>query len=332
MRMQEIHQHIKLFQHLSEEEFAKVEPFITHHTFRAGDCIIQQGQQHAVKGLYMIEHGTVGLSVKAPGDINLPLSTYKENDFFASASLLEENYGDISATALETTTCYVLSREYLKVIEHYTPLVHHKIIAALAHLVCERLRSIENEIADSSLLENVQYYHADNFWQQAQMNAIQTKVISYSAYMDKCELLAQPAFSQFTAEEIQLILRYAVPLFAPRMCILTRKDMAPADLYVIIHGAVQIFTEKEDKVIKCAVLGPNDLLGQTSFIDGQPALNTAIVREDAHLLQFTPAKYQALYEKSPIVWCKLYTLATKTLVTLLRLANKQIIRTRSEND
>ncbi len=98
-----------LFRDLSDRELKFVANTVHIRNYRAGETIFRQGQTGF--GMYIIESGSVNISVKAdPQNENQEetvLTTLENGDFFGELALVEEN-GKRSASAIAGTDAMLI--------------------------------------------------------------------------------------------------------------------------------------------------------------------------------------------------------------------------------
>jgi CRP-like cAMP-binding protein len=103
------------------------------------------------------------------------------------------------------------------------------------------------------------------------------------------------------------------------------------DAYLIEAGGVAIQRQTPYGDFKLATLGPGDLFGETSFVDGGARTSDAVAVGGAGLLAFEPAAVIALSEDDRPLHLALYWAFWKSLSSKLRRTNERLTRFFSES-
>jgi CRP-like cAMP-binding protein len=113
---------------------------------------------------------------------------------------------------------------------------------------------------------------------------------------DKVHLLSNlPLFETLTQKELAQVAALTVEAHRPAGTVLTREGQLGGVLFVIVDGYADLLRNKR-KVLQ---LGPGDVVGELSLIDGQARSADAVAATDVHLLQLTHEDFNALLNKSP---------------------------------
>jgi CRP/FNR family cyclic AMP-dependent transcriptional regulator len=139
---------VPLFESLDEKEARElcdllepVECLPQQVLFRAGD---------AGNGMYLIERGTDGISMKAADGHELTVAELGPGDFFGEMAMIDGKPRSATATALESARLAILSRRHFLSFMQNNSNVALEMLAALAH----RLRRTD-ELLQSRVTRNV---------------------------------------------------------------------------------------------------------------------------------------------------------------------------------
>ena len=117
------------------------------------DCLPQQvlfRTGDAGSGMYLIEQGTVGISMKAADGHELTVAELGPGDFFGEMAMIDGKPRSATATALEPARLAILSRRHFLSFMQNNSNVALEMLAALAH----RLRRTD-ELLQSRVTRNV---------------------------------------------------------------------------------------------------------------------------------------------------------------------------------
>jgi CRP/FNR family cyclic AMP-dependent transcriptional regulator len=118
----------------------------------------------------------------------------------------------------------------------------------------------------------------------------------------KAELLAQiPLFSACTKRQLAAVSAFTVPERLAAGTVLTREGAAGGIAYILASGQAEVVRGKR----RLAVLGPGDVVGELSLIDGQPRSATVRALTDLEVLEIDARDLRRLLRQAPAVTHKL---------------------------
>jgi CRP/FNR family cyclic AMP-dependent transcriptional regulator len=118
----------------------------------------------------------------------------------------------------------------------------------------------------------------------------------------RIELLGKmPLFSQCSRRELAQVASLTVPAEIKNGAVLTRQGASGGLAYVIAAGRAEV--NRNGKTL--AMLGPGDVVGELSLIDGEPRSATVLARTDLAVLEIDGRDLQRLLKKAPSVLRKL---------------------------
>jgi MFS superfamily sulfate permease-like transporter len=132
-----------LFADLSPAELDDVGARLARRTYAAGDALFREGDPG--DRLCLLAHGAVEISIRGADGSRVRLVTMAEGSLFGEAALLDGRPRSASATAVEATIVYELSRVALDSLAERTPAIAIRIVTNLARIMSTRMRET-NEI------------------------------------------------------------------------------------------------------------------------------------------------------------------------------------------
>jgi len=118
----------------------------------------------------------------------------------------------------------------------------------------------------------------------------------------KVGLLAQmPLFSQCSKRELGQVAALTVPAEIKNGAVLTRQGASGDLAYVIARGRAEV--NRNGRTL--AMLGPGDVVGELSLIDGEPRSATVVARTDLAVLEIDGGDLRRLLKRAPSVMRKL---------------------------
>jgi CRP-like cAMP-binding protein len=118
----------------------------------------------------------------------------------------------------------------------------------------------------------------------------------------KTELLARiPLFSTCNQRELAQVAQLTVPAEFPAGTILTRQGQTGGLAFVIASGQAEVVRGGR----RLAKLGPGDVVGELSLLDGEPRSATVTAKTDMEVLEISADDLRRLLRKAPSVTRKL---------------------------
>ncbi len=292
-------------------------------SFNPGDLIIEQGKYSS--GIYIIVSGNAMLCAKTLDVKNTNIATLTKGDFVGEINLLVDEPYAISVIASTLVQCMHISNVYLNFLSLFYPETKYKILLALAHQICDRIKNTHKHII--SILE-----HSDMttqpFLGRVMTSLIKPNAISYEdAQISKDSLKSLEFFSFFTKEENEELLNQAMLIKAAKYCALINEGDKNPDCYIVLRGAVQSSIVHNHKVAKLSVIGPNILFCSISTVEAASISNVNFTTcEQTILLKITEATFNLVQKNNKQLWIKIFHLICKSLVALERSVQKLDIR------
>jgi len=148
---------VPAFKMLSPRELKEVASIVHKREYRSGEPVFYQGDPGL--GMYIIQEGTVSITIAGKDGEQQELVTLSEGDFFGELALLDES--PRSANALCKDDCALIGffrPDLFDLIEKKSSL-GIKIVLQLAEIVAMRLRNTDKEV--SKLKATIEKLEAD---------------------------------------------------------------------------------------------------------------------------------------------------------------------------
>jgi len=118
----------------------------------------------------------------------------------------------------------------------------------------------------------------------------------------RIEILKEiPLFSTCSRRELADVASLTAQVIVDGGTVLTREGQRGGLAYVIVDGMADV--ARHDQHL--ATLGPGDVVGELSLIDGQPRSATVVARTDLQVLEIDSRDLKALLDRAPHVMRKL---------------------------
>ena len=118
----------------------------------------------------------------------------------------------------------------------------------------------------------------------------------------KVELLAQLSlFAACNQRQLGQIAALTVPFELKKGTVMTRQGAAGGLAFIIVTGSAEVVRDGK----RLALLGPGDVVGELSLIDGKPRSATVTATSDLEVLELDRAELLKLVTRFPPVMRKL---------------------------
>lgn len=124
---------IKLFEFLDQDELDELAAAIDSQPLEAEETLFSAGDPG--ESLYIVESGSVELSIKDHSGQKIVLKLAKENDIFGEISMLDNRPRSASAVALEACQLFVLDRDDLLLLFQKKPDAGLNMLAAMGEML-----------------------------------------------------------------------------------------------------------------------------------------------------------------------------------------------------
>ena len=108
-----------------------------------------------------------------------------------------------------------------------------------------------------------------------------------------------PLFRKLTKQEIEAIAAHAVTQSFPRGGIILRKGDPASTMLIVVQGKVRIgLSTIEGRELNLRVMGPGDVIGEVSLLDGQDRSADAYALEDCVMLNVEREHFTSMLRNS----------------------------------
>ncbi len=304
------------FSLLAGDELRELMMFARRVTFRPGEFVFDQGV--AADGMYVIEHGSVQLWARLLGDEQIALCRIGPGGVLGEFSLFDRGTRSASAEVIEPTEGWFFSNRQFELLRTDGCPAALKTMRQLCKILCERLRTAIRE-----LVENSPAFFVRGTISTAPPN--RALEAAPAGALDPRRLLALPCFARLTAPVLGQWLAPLSVWTAPRGHRLYTEGQAPASAYAILRGAVEQIGGPSGEERRVAILGPGKLFGFVAPLDGGQRPTSAIVREDALVLEIPPAEIEAISRGDTSLHFTLLDVLHCSLIERLRAANRTLL-------
>ena len=257
--------------------------------YETGALVVVQGQ--AAKGVFLFEEGKVQIEVELPGGERLAESITATGRLFGEASLLEGGTHPASIrTATPVRGVFVERRDFGLLTQSTSAdgrAVDDFLIASLSVWLDSLNQFQRHTIAPEDLP------YAPVRPDLAAENKPTSRDVPFE-FQQFLPIL--PVFRGWDSSALEELAALGEPLAMCRGEPLFFEGMDSAAAYITLHGALEVSAPAGAGLRRLAVLGPGQILGYRSVIEGATRKVRITAREDALVLRLSATRFMDLWQ------------------------------------
>jgi CRP-like cAMP-binding protein len=283
-------------------------------SFARGARLVRQGE--ASRGAFILRTGEAEAQVALPGGGTLAVARFLEGDMFGEMALIERGVCSASVIAREAVEAWFIERDDFRAMVASREPAALEIQRDITRVLAARLRTLNTTVRAHPSAE-------DRPGRPPEAQPCEKKEPSFD-WRRFLPLLA--FFEGFDAYEIDELLAGGGALALERGTWLFAPGQPASACYVVLRGAVEIFSFSRERQRRVAVAGPGELVGHLAVLDGEPRTSAARVRETACLLELPARHFLELYGGGSGTSVSLQHAIHKSLLRALSRTNTQLTR------
>lgn len=288
-------------------------------SFTRGARLVRAGE--VSRGAYVLREGEAEASVVLPGGERLGVAKLGPGSLFGETALFERGTATATVTASADVDGWFLDRDDFRALAARRSPEAQRVQHALSLILAHKLRALNAKVLEVAAPED----------RPPAKSAIAdplagTERVKTSAFDFKPFLPLLPVFEGFDDAELAQVLDVSRLLELPRGHGVFVAGQPSAAAFVVLRGAVEILAGHVQRERRMAVLGPGQLFGFMSLLEGAAHGSTATVREAALLLEIPRAAFEALYSGASPVSTELHHAIQRSLLASLAQTNRHLTR------
>ncbi len=305
---------------LQQNAFAKLLAVAREVSFVRGAELVRQGE--ASRGAYLIRSGTCEARVALPGGRAMTVANFGAEDMFGEMALLER--GVVSATVVATANLdgWFVGRDDFRAIVASREAKAQDVQRAITKILADKLRALNVRILEYPAVEDPpevgEVPTADPL-----SGVKRSRQVSFDW---KAFLPVLPFFEGFDAHEMDELASLGKVIELPRGAWVFAAGLAASAAFLVVRGALEVFTRSDGKERRVAIAGPGELVGYVALIRGAPHGGNARVREACCLLEIPRAGFMEIYEGNSGATVRLHHAIHRSLMRALAQTNTQLTR------
>lgn len=142
---------VELFEHLNDEDRARLAQFIDWRELTAGSVLFHAGQPG--DSLFVVKSGEIELYIKDNAGQKIALTTARAGQIFGELALLDHGPRTATAHALEHSELLALDRDDLLMLFKTTPAAALQLLAAMSHMTRKADELLRTRVARNANVE-----------------------------------------------------------------------------------------------------------------------------------------------------------------------------------
>jgi CRP-like cAMP-binding protein len=254
------------------------------------------------RGAYLVKAGSAEASVLLPGGEKLTVAKFVAGDVFGEMALVERGTCTATVSATEKLEGWFIERDDFRSLVAQRAPAALRVQHLLTLILSDKLRQLNAKVLDVAAPEDKPAVDKSNG-----ADPLATVQRSKKASFD--EVLAVSSLLEL-----------------PRGHAVFTHGQPSAACFIVVRGAVEIRAQHAKRERRMAVLGPGQLLGYMSALEGGAHGSDAVVREQALLLEIPGKDFESLYFGSSVASTRLHRVIQKSLLQSLGQTNRHLTR------
>ena len=284
-------------------------------SFAPGARLVRQGEPS--RGAFLIQNGAVEAQVALPGGGTLAVAELGEGDMFGEMALIERGVCSASVVARRAVQAWFIARDDFRSLVASRDRDALEIQRNITRALATRLRALNEKVRSHPAAEDRAATEAPRAMPLPNANPS----FDWRAYLP-----ILPFFEGFDAYEIDELVGRARAIELERGTWLFAPSQAANTCYVVVRGAIEIFSCQKDRQRRVALAGPGELVGYLAVLEGKAHAAAARVRERACVLEFPAKDFLEVYNGDSGTSVSLQHAIHKSLLRSLARTNTQLTR------
>jgi CRP-like cAMP-binding protein len=281
-------------------------------SFPKGARLVRQGE--ASRGAFVIRSGRVEAQVALPGGGTLAVAELGEGDMFGEMALIERGVCTASVLAREAVEAWFIERDDFRAMVASRDPAALEIQRKITQVLAAKLRALNAKVRSHPAAE-------DRPAVQASKNQFENPRFDWRPF-----LAILPFFEGFEAYEIDEVIARCRAVECARGSALFAPGEPAGTCYIVVRGALELFSRNGSLERRIAVAGPGEIVGYLAVLENSPHTAAARVRETACLLELPAKDFLEIYDGDSGTSVSLQHAIHKSLLRALARTNTQLTR------
>jgi len=288
-------------------------------SFRRGACLVRAGETS--RGAYILREGHAEASVVLPGGERLVVAKLGPGNLFGETALFERATATATVAASTNVDGWFLDRDDFRALAAQRSPEARALQHALTLILMEKLRAMNGRVLEAAAPED-----APAAWAGSADPLADVKRVRKTAFDCKPFLPWLPMFEGFDEGEVAEVIDASRLLELPRGHGIFARGRPATAAFVVLRGAVEVFAGDAKRSRRMAVLGPGQIFGFMSLLQGGTHGSAASARESSILLEIPRQAFESLYGGDTALATALHHAIQASLLASLAQTNRHLTR------
>ena len=285
-----------------------------------GAELVRQGE--ASRGCFLIRAGSVEARVALPGGGSLTVAKFRDGDMFGEMALIERGVVSATVVADSNVDAWFVGRDDFRALVASREASALDIQRAITRTLSDKLRTLNERVKEYAAVEDRPATGA-----APAADPLAGVARSRHASFDwKAFLPVLPFFEGFDEDEMDELVSTGMVLELPRGAWAFVAGRPADSCFLVVRGALEVFTRTEKLERRVAIAGPGELVGFMAVINSAPRANNARVREACCLLEIPKAAFLEIYNGNSGTTVSLHHGIHRSLMRSIGRTNTQLTR------
>lgn len=289
-------------------------------SYLKGAQLVRHGEP--ARGAWLLREGAADAVVMLPGGESLTVAQLAAGSVFGEMALLD--HGTCTATVCATLNVdgWFVEREDFRALVAQRNPVALRIQHAVTLVLADKLRQLNARVLARDSTEDRPARLADTAADPlAAVARARQAAFAWRSFLPRL-----PLFEGFDENEIDEVAAAGRLLELSRGAAVFLAGRTAEAAFLVVRGAVEVVARREAMERRVAVLGPGQLFGFMSLLEGRPHGASAYAREPALLLELSRQNFEALYAGAGSTSGKLRRALHRSLLASMALTNRRLTR------
>jgi CRP/FNR family cyclic AMP-dependent transcriptional regulator len=303
-----------------QNPFAQLLAVAREVSFMKGAELVRQGE--ISRGCFLIRAGSVEANVALPGGGSLAVAQFRDGDMFGEMALIERGVVSATVVAQSNVDAWFVGRDDFRALVASREAAALDVQRAITRTLSDKLRVLNDRVREYPAVEDRPVTEAAPTGDPlAGVKRSRQASFDWMAFLP-----VLPFFDGFDDDETDEFASTGKVLELPRSAWVFVAG-GPADgCFLVLRGALEVFTRTGKLERRVAIAGPGELVGFMAVINAAPRANNARAREACCLLEIPRASFLEIYNGASGATVSLHHAIHRSLMRSIGRTNTQLTR------
>ena len=289
-------------------------------SFAQGARLVRQGE--ASRGAYLIRSGKLEAHVALPGGGTLTVAQFAPGDMFGEMSLIERGVVSATVIAQSSVNAYFVNRDDFRAMVASRDAEALEMQRTITRTLADKLRVLNDRVAKHPAAEDRPAVEP-----APKADPLEKAPRSAQASFDwRAYLPILPFFEGFDEQETEEFIAGAQVIELMRGAWVFAAGLPAEACFLVIRGAIEVFTRGNGLDRRVAVAGPGEIVGFMGVLRGAMHAGNARVREACCLLEIPKRNFLEIYNGNSGVSVSMHHAIHRSLMRSIARTNTQLTR------